>query len=204
MNRPRPNHPSPPIRWVTEFTGQHGVVTQQKTGRGESCFLLNSGDIPGAEETHAALVLSADPMNRRRMVVTMRTHAQLRPDPNPWECGWLVFSAAGPREFCYLIPKPNGIEVGWTDHDKQGFLVTLPAPVYPIGEPIRVEMEWTPDDIVFRLPGEWDCLTGKPGDGFRVACSNPMWQGHSPSGGRIGFYCEDSVASFTLEEVRNV
>ena len=190
------DQPSPAIRWVTEFTGERGSVRCAQEG-GKPCFLLDSGASPQSpEETHASLVLSAEPMNLKRLVVTMRTMRQTRLDnPNPWECGWLVFSAAGPRNFCYLIPKPNGIEVGWTDHDKQNFVYTRGEPSFPVGSELMVVLRWREKFLDMSLHSAREYTS------FAVPLFDPLWAGHSPSGGRVGCYCEDSVAEFTLEEM---
>src|SRR5438034_1168735 len=92
--------------------------------------------IAGCTSTAAtALVLSRDTWRDLVAEIRLRTDRQLRrPDPNPWEVGWILWHYTSDQRFYYIALKPNGWELGKADPGYPGdqrFLATAPHPVFP-------------------------------------------------------------------------
>lgn len=101
-----------------------------------------------AADTHSALAISnlsfAGSYTVAARVITI---AQLRPQPNDWEVGWLLWNYSNTNTFYYLILKPQGWEVGkeWcnvavTPCQSQQFLATGTAPSIPVGTSVTMTM----------------------------------------------------------------
>ncbi|MFG3441167.1 hypothetical protein ACGF0J_28285 [Nonomuraea sp. NPDC047897] len=94
-----------------EYDGYGGACTYQDAGRWVWRLSPKPARFPA--ETHAALALTTVDYGDVRLRVRARTLHQLRrPTPNPWEVAWVVWHYTDDNHFYYLVPKPNGWELG--------------------------------------------------------------------------------------------
>jgi hypothetical protein len=121
------------------------------------------------------------------LTMTLRTRSQLRHGcpPNPWEVGWAVWHFTDNRNFCYLILKPNGWELGKADPAYPGaqrFLATGSDPTFPIGAWHTAHITQVGGSITVEADGQ--LLTTV------VDEERPYLHGS------IALYCEDSAVDF--------
>ncbi|WP_144069949.1 calcium-binding protein [Nonomuraea indica] len=94
-----------------EYDGYGRACTYQDGGRW--VWRLSPRQARAPAETHAALALTTGRYADVRIRVRARTLQQLRrPAPNPWEVAWVVWHYTDDNHFYYLVPKPNGWELG--------------------------------------------------------------------------------------------
>ena len=129
--------------WQVVFTGygKTGVVDVD----GDPALVLRPLGATVPDATHAALVVTEDSFGDLEIEATTRTTAQLREgsEPNAWEVGWLVWDYSDNDHFYYVIPKPNGWELGKRDPAYPGgqrFLATGESMSFPIGVHMEVRV----------------------------------------------------------------
>jgi len=138
-------------------------------------------------ETHGGLALGPATMGDVTVQADMATTRQLRTGsaPNAWEVGWLLWHFTDSQHFYYVIPKPNGWELGKADPAYPGgqrFLATGDSPQFPIGPWYRVRVVQT-------------------GSTIQVYANNLLittfTDFESPyTSGRVGLYTEDAESYF--------
>jgi hypothetical protein len=120
--------------------------------------------------------------------VRVRTIRQLRrPEPNPWEVGWLLWHYGDDHHFYYLLLKPNGWELGKEDPaypGNQRYLATGSRPDFPLGRWHLVAVRQHGAVIDVSVDGR---------SLVRVADTQDPYLS-----GRIGLYAEDASATFQL------
>jgi hypothetical protein len=120
--------------------------------------------------------------------VRMRTTRQLRrPQPNPWEVGWLLWHYQDDTHFYYLALKPNGWELGKEDPaypGNQRYLATGSSPDFALGR-------WYVVRVSQHGPAIGVTVDGK--SLVRVTDTQDPYLS-----GRVGLYAEDASATFQL------
>lgn len=148
-------------------------------------------------ETHAGLISGPHPSwpvdikGNLTIEASLHTEKQLRRQnaPNPWEVGWLLWDYVDKTHFYYLIPKPNGWELGKADPAYPGdqrFLASGNRPIYPIGNRyvVKIVQAVTPTSTTISAFVDGVLLT------TFTDRERPY------SSGLIGFYSEDAAAYF--------
>ena len=93
--------------------------------------------------THASLVISTQKFAYVIVDANVETARQLRPKPNPWEVGWVLWQYSDPNHFYSIVLKPNGWELSKQDPaypGKQRFLATGTSPTFPVGTAYQVRI----------------------------------------------------------------
>jgi hypothetical protein len=143
--------------------------------------------VESADQTSAALALSAEEFGDLELSARMRTDEQLRrPEGNPWEVAWLLWHYTDNQHFYYVALKPNGWELGKAHPDHPGaqqFLATGSAPAFPVGGWYEVDVRQVGDRIQVSVDGE-------PLVDFRDA-DGPYLEGS------VGLYTEDAAVEFS-------
>ncbi len=140
------------LDWDLEFSG-YGCVEAGKIGP-HTWVVVEPAVADG--NTHSALVtgdIRASGNSELNFEVVLKTHEQLRigDEPNPWEVAWVVWHYEDNDNFYYVIPKPNGFELGKRDPNYPGgqrFLATSGATLFPINEWYRVQIRQTTDNTI--------------------------------------------------------
>ncbi len=136
--------------------------------------------------THAALVLSRDTWRDLVAEIRFRTNRQLRrPNPNPWEVGWILWHYTSDQHFYYIALKPNGWELGKADPGypgEQRFLATAAHPVFPPGRWYTVRVQQRGDSMEVDVNGHRLVRLTDRQDPYRS--------------GRVGLYTEDASVTF--------
>ena len=144
-----------------------------------------------AADTHAALVVSHQRYGDFFARVSLRTSSQLRkPDPNPWEVGWLLWHYTDKDHFYALTLKPTGWELSKQDASYPGgqrFLASGLAPQFPVGQQHTIGIVQVGSDITVSAD---DQLLARARDDVQPYLT-----------GAIGLYVEDAQATFTLKDV---
>lgn len=182
--------PRPPERWVDGSRHDPWVAVFDGEGRTTSdgsTITVNPRPARAADETHAALVVSAEQYVDVEFQATVRTVRQLRTGsaPNPWEVGWLVWRYDGPERFYYFALKPNGWELGKADSrypGSQRFLATGPSPA----------AQDRAHDVVVRQLGATVSVTV---DGGAVVSFTDTEDPYPR--GSVGMYSEDAEVRFS-------
>ncbi|MGJ0502430.1 MAG: hypothetical protein ACR65X_01560 [Methylocystis sp.] len=150
-----------------------------------------------ANETHAGLINGPHPSwpvdlrGNFTIEAALHTEQQLRrqPAPNPWEVAWLLWDYADNTHFYYLIPKPNGWELGKADPAYPGaqrFLASGHQPTFPIGHRYVVK-------IVQSASPSATTLTAYV-DGVLLTTFTDRERPYAS--GLVGFYSEDAAVYF--------
>jgi hypothetical protein len=125
---------SPNGKWFQAWTGhgKAGVVTILSTGN--EVFFAKPKASTSPQETHSSLTLTTKNWQNAEIHVKVRTKQQLRQNsaPNTWEAAWVMWRYVDSYHHYYFILKPNGIELGKKDNDRQAeeqvFLYTTGSP----------------------------------------------------------------------------
>jgi hypothetical protein len=172
--------------WRVVYNGYGSVLVG--TGHAADIIALRPASPSGAQSSHAALVLSRRGWRDMSIEVRMRTTRQLRrPQPNPWEVGWLLWHYQDDTHFYYLALKPNGWELGKEDPaypGNQRYLATGSSPDFALGRwyVVRVRQHGPAIDVT---------VDGK--SLVRVTDTQDPYMS-----GRVGLYAEDASATFQL------
>jgi len=172
--------------WRVVYNGYGKVLVS--TGHRADIISLRPASPSGAESSHAALVLSRRGWRDMSVEIRVRTTRQLRrPQPNPWEVGWLLWHYQDDTHFYYLALKPNGWELGKEDPaypGNQHYLATGNSPNFALGSwyLVRVRQHGAAIDVA---------VDGKPL--ARITDTQDPYLS-----GRIGLYAEDALATFQL------
>jgi hypothetical protein len=173
---------------------RHGQWRDRWNGQGKVGITLDGtpmlAEIPKASrygwETHSALVTSLKTLGNTQASVQVRVIKQLRkPQPNPWEMGWIVWHYTDNLHFYYLMLKTNGWELGKEDPAYRGNMRTLVKRYSPTFRTWR----WYTLQVL--MVGRWITVWV---DG-RLLVKYRDWQRPYYSG-RLGLYCEDSHVEF--------
>ncbi|MBB2914538.1 hypothetical protein FHS43_005850 [Streptosporangium becharense] len=144
--------------------------------------------------THAALAVTTVTHSDLELRVRARTLRQLRrPVPNPWEVAWVVWHYTDDRHFYYLVPKPNGWELGKVTPaypHGQRFIATGDLPPYDVERWHTVEIRQVGDTITASVNGRRLIRVRDREDPYRK--------------GRAGIYTEDATTDFTDLRIRPV
>jgi hypothetical protein len=174
--------------WRVVYNGYGSVLV--RTGP-KADITLHPARPKGAGNSHAALVLSRRDWRDVAIEMRVRTTRQLRrPQPNPWEVGWLIWHYRDSQHFYYLTLKPNGWELGKEDPGYPGnqrYLATGSRPDFPLGR-------WYL--LVVRQRGSVIDVTVDGRSLVRVTDTQ-----HPYLSGWIGLYAEDAAATFQLVSV---
>jgi hypothetical protein len=174
--------------WRVVYNGYGSVLV--RTGP-KADITLHPARPKGAGNSHAALVLSCRDWRDVAIEMRVRTTRQLRrPQPNPWEVGWLIWHYRDSQHFYYLTLKPNGWELGKEDPaypGSQRYLATGSSPDFPLGR-------WYL--LVVRQRGSVIDVTVDGRSLVRVTDTQ-----HPYLSGWIGLYAEDAAATFQLVSV---
>lgn len=172
-----------------EYDGYGRACTYQHAG--QWVWRLSPRPARAPAETHAALALTTTPYADVQLKVRARTLHQLRrPTPNPWEVAWVVWHYTDDNHFYYLVPKPNGWELGKVTPGYRGnqrYLATGEQS-YALHRWHTIEIRQVADTIIASVNGH-RLIT------FRDR-ENPYL------GGRAGLYNEDATTDFTNLQVR--
>jgi hypothetical protein len=171
--------------WYLGYNGYGAVTASQR----DTKFVLEPKTSTTPSTTHAALVLSTKTYKNLNATVRLTTNRQLRRNSpaNPWEVGWFVWDYTNDNHFYYLLLKPNGFELGQENPQYPGaqrYLVTKSGPRFPIGHQYTIRIVQSGATIKAYVDGK-----------FLVSCTDhehPYYSGH------MGFYDEDSVATFQV------
>jgi hypothetical protein len=122
----------------------------------------------------------------------LKTQQQLRTGtaPNAWEVAWVLWNYTDNTHFYYFIAKPNGWELGKEDPAYPGaqrFLAAGSSPTYAIGQWLNVKVVQSSNTIKVYVNGT---LITTFTDNERPY-----------SGGKIGFYSEDSLVYLKSSKV---
>ena len=174
--------PGSPWRVAYSGYGQASVSSQGGLTR----ITLQPVQAASPQQTHAALVLSRSSWGDLDIQIRLRTNRQLRrPQPNPWEVGWILWHYTSDQRFYYIALKTNGWELGKTDPsypDDQRFLATATHPVFPPGRWYTVRIRQQGRGIEVDV------------DGHRLArfadSQDPYLSG------LVGLYTEDASVTF--------
>ena len=172
--------------WRVVYNGYGAVLVT--TRHGADIVALRPARPSGSTSSHAALVLSRRSWRNMAVTVKVRTVQQLRrPQPNPWEVGWLLWHYSDDQHFYYLALKPNGWELGKEDPaypGNQRYLATGSSPDFPLGRWYLVGIRQDGAAIDVTVDGR---------SLVRVTDSQDPYLA-----GRIGLYAEDASATFQL------
>lgn len=171
--------------WLAVFDGEGSTTFR------EGAISLSPRAATRPDETHAGLVVSMRHYQSIDYAVSMRTTRQLRkPEPQPWEAGWVVWQYEGNDRFYYFSVKRNGWELGKVDPAYPGgqrFLATGDEPLGFQGERrVRVRQ-------IDNVMSVW--VDGRPVVTF-TDNERPYLRG------AIGMYSEDAVVRFSDVAVR--
>lgn len=126
---------SPNGRWLCNYTGYGEVRTIiTSTAAGQKALQEKPMASTRSSETHASLVTSTSKWRDLELTVKMRTRKQLRTGSpsNAWEAAWLMWRYIDAWHHYYFILKPNGIEIGKKDNNREAeeqvFLYTAGSP----------------------------------------------------------------------------
>ncbi|UPT75130.1 MAG: fibronectin type III domain-containing protein [Elusimicrobiota bacterium] len=168
--------------WTSAFGG-YGCT---KLGGDATISWLEEAPAPSvtAAETHASMVLGPRFQGPQTYSFNLRTvaHTRVNTAPNPWEVAWIAWNYTDDVHFYYFALKPNGWELGKEDPAYPGaqrFLASGSSPVYPIGAWHNVRVEQDSTNTIKVYADDVLLVT------FRDT-ERPY------TGGRIGFYNEDS------------
>src|SRR5581483_1663821 len=125
---------SPNGKWFQAWTGfgKAGVVSILSTGN--EVFFAKPKTSTSPQETHSSLTLTTKKWQDLEINLKVRTKQQLRQNsaPNAWEAAWVMWRYVDSYHHYYFILKPNGIELGKKDNDRQAeeqvFLYTAGSP----------------------------------------------------------------------------
>ncbi|WP_162794989.1 calcium-binding protein [Nonomuraea lactucae] len=181
------------LAW-TEGTTRGGLFLEYD-GYGRACTYRHGGrwvwrlspkPARAPAETHAALALTGTSYSDVRLRVRARTLHQLRrPTPNPWEVAWVVWHYTDDNHFYYLVPKPNGWELGKVTPGYRGnqrFLVTGEQG-YGVHHWHTIEIHQVADTMTASV------------NGHRLVRFQDREKPYL--GGRAGLYNEDAMTDFT-------
>ncbi|MEV0144963.1 MULTISPECIES: hypothetical protein [unclassified Nonomuraea] len=171
------------------YDGYGRACTFQDGGRW--VWWLSPRPARASAETHAALALTT----RRHADVRLRVRAvtlrQLRrPVPNPWEVAWVVWHYTDDNHFYYLVPKPDGWELGKVTPGYPGnqrYLATGHGS-YALGVWHTIDVHQVADTMTVAVDGHHLIR-------FRD-------QERPYLGGHAGLYNEDATTQFTDLHVR--
>ncbi|MEU8109073.1 hypothetical protein AB0C18_35740 [Nonomuraea muscovyensis] len=167
-----------------EYDGYGRACTYQDGGRW--VWRLSPRPARAPAETHAALALSTGDYADVRLRVRARTVHQLRrPTPNPWEVAWVVWHYTDDNHFYYLVPKPNGWELGKVTPGYPGnqrYLATGEEP-FEVGTWHAIEIRQVGDTMTADV------------DGRRLVRFRDQERPYHR--GRAGLYNEDATTEFT-------
>jgi hypothetical protein len=181
--------------WKSVYHGfGRNSVVNQFDGRSLS---IRPKESTAANETHAGLISGpfpswpVDVQGDFTIEAALHTEQQLRRQdaPNPWEVAWLLWDYADKTHFYYLIPKPNGWELGKADPAYPGdqrFLASGHQPTYPIGHRyvVKIVQSASPTSTTLSV-----LIDGVPLTTFTDR-ERPY------SSGLVGFYSEDAAVYF--------
>jgi Domain of Unknown Function (DUF1080) len=177
-----------------------GKIAQEKNkvffeepARATGPSVVNS-DNKSTSGTHAGLALTTlHDYKNFHLAFDVKTKMQLRSgfySPNPWETAWILFNYVDRWHGYYFILKPNGIEMGKKDNDKQLEqqidLISRHNPKGAIGS-------WQHIDLV---ANENRILAYVNGSKVLDYTDENMNLERFGSGGAIGLYCEDAEVVF--------
>ncbi|NUW44957.1 family 16 glycoside hydrolase [Nonomuraea rhodomycinica] len=169
---------------LLSYDGYGRACTYQAGGRG--VWQLSPRPARSPAETHAALALTTGRYADVRIRVRARTLHQLRrPTPNAWEVAWVVWHYTDDDHFYYLVPKPNGWELGKVTPGYPGnqrYLATGTRS-YALGVWHTIEVQQVGDTITAAV------------DGRRLVRFRDRERPYQ--GGHIGLYDEDATTCFT-------
>ncbi len=173
--------------WTTVFDGYGRVeVSEHEAGQG---LLLAPAVAAAQDETHAALVTTTEDFGDVEVEARLTTVSQLRDgEPNPWECGWLVWSYTSNTSFYYLALKTNGWELGKADPAYPGaqrFLADGRETSFAVGQAVEVRVRQTGSELTVWADGELLATF--------IDTERPYLEG------RVGLYTED--AAVLVDEV---
>jgi hypothetical protein len=185
---------SPNGKWFCDYAG-FGSVKTIVTSTATNQRALQQMPMASTQtgETHASLVTSTTvKYTNVELRVKMRTRKQLRRNspPNAWECAWLMWKYVDMWHHYYFILKPNGIEIGKKDNDRQAeeqvFLYTADNPKLVIDRWENIKISQVDNRI--RV---WRGSTL-----IADAVDRTMSQTLGNSPGSIGLYNEDAHVQF--------
>jgi hypothetical protein len=130
--------------WTTVFDG-YGLVSVEAP-LGSPGLVTRPASAESPDVTHGALVVSGPVFDDLDMQVRVTTLEQLRlgSAPNPWECGWVLWSYSDDDHFYYLALKTNGWELGKADPaypGKQRFLADGRDVRFDVGQTVDVRVQ---------------------------------------------------------------
>lgn len=183
---------SPNGKWYCDYAGLGCVRTIiTSTATRQHAMQEKPMVSTSSEETHACLVTSTSKYSDLELRVRMRTRKQLRTGskPNPWECAWLMWRYIDQWHHYYFILKPNGIEIGKKDNDKQAeeqiFLYTASSPKLTLDSWSNIKIRQIDDRIrVWR------------GSSLIADFVDSTMSETLAKAGAAGLYCEDALVQF--------
>lgn len=125
---------SPNGKWLQAWTGYGKAGTVTILSNGNEIFYAKPKASTSPQETHSALTLTTKQWQDVEIHLKVRTKQQLRQNsaPNTWEAAWVMWRYVDSHHHYYFILKPNGIELGKKDNDRQAeeqvFLYTADSP----------------------------------------------------------------------------
>lgn len=142
------------------------------------------------EEFHAALWASERIEDPDHVVAwTYENLEQLRFNPEPWHCGWLVWRYRDPDNFHYLILKTNGWEYGIRHPSGKGGQVFLSS-----GDTPTYAFNWH-HNVTVKSEGRRTTIYVN-GRIIHDRILNVRLHNLVPPGGRVGAYTEDAHVRF--------
>ncbi|MGJ0511274.1 hypothetical protein [Methylocystis sp.] len=182
-------------KWKSVYHG-YGSNSVARLFDGQALAIRPKESNSGSE-THAGLISGPHPSwpveikGNFTIEASLHTEKQLRRQnaPNPWEVGWLLWDYVDKTHFYYLIPKPNGWELGKADPAYPGdqrFLASGNRPIYPIGNRyvVKIVQAVTPTSTTISAFVDGVLLT------TFTDRERPY------SNGLVGFYSEDAAVYF--------
>ena len=171
--------------WLFAFNG-FGCVAAVSVN-GNTMLVERPAESTSPWETHAALAVGPSAIGDVSVQASVITTRQLRTgsEPNPWEVAWLLWHFTDNTHFYYVIPKPNGWELGKADPAYPGaqrFLASGTWPVFPVGSWHRISVRQVGQSIEVSANGEF--LT-------RVTDQERTY-----TSGRVALYTEDAESYF--------
>jgi len=196
---------SPDCKWqsIHNGFGSLGVRSENDSNAERSVFFEmparsvgSSGVNPDNRTTygtHAGLVLTTSHDYKNfHLSLDVKTMEQLRiaNPPNPWETAWIMFDYVDDWHHYYLIPKPNGVELGKKDNnsqlEKQIDLISVSNPKSSVGS-------WQHLDLIVEENRFRAFVNGsKVIDYVDQSLSNEEFG----RGGAVGLYTEDAEVVF--------
>jgi hypothetical protein len=181
-------------------TGAMGEVFFQRPARSIGSSGVNQ-DGMSTFGTHAGLVLTTPHDYKNfHLSLDLKTREQLRTlsPPNTWETAWIMFDYLDDWHHYYLIPKPNGIELGKKDNDihleKQIDLISFDDPKSSIGSWQHIDLFVEENHIVAFVN------SSKVLDYVDTSMNNNKFG----RGGAIGLYCEDAEVLFDNVQISRI